>query len=229
MLTIKSINELKRLDIKHYCKVFKVELDGLDLLEIPEKIYELTNLQILILSSNLLTKISSEISKLTKLEEIYLNRNMITELPEEIGELKKLRKLILSENKIKRLPNNFYNLVNLEIFNIISNKLEVISDDILKMSNLEYLYLRDNKLKFISKEITKIKKEVSIYPDSYENMNDLAENCEYLQINKLKEPLKNLPITIKEIRLFLPVRVDIKLPFDCKLYVDDVLINQHIY
>lgn len=222
MISVRSINELRYLDPKNYCKVSRVELDKLDLPEIPEKIYELINLRVLILSSNLLSTISNKICKLTKLEELYLNRNLITELPDEIGELTRLRKLILSENKIKRLPANFYNLTNLELFNIISNELEVISDDIFKMKNLDYLYLRCNKLKYISKEVSKIK-EVSIYPDSYDNMNNLAENCEYLRINKLKEPLKNLPITIKEIRLFLPMRVDVKLPFDCKLYVDDVL------
>ena len=225
MISIRSINELRRLDPKNYSKVLRVELDKLDLLEIPEKVYELINLKVLILSSNLLSSVSSKICNLTKLEEIYLNRNLIKELPEEIGDLKNLRKLILSENKIKTLPANFYNLINLEIFNIVSNELEVISDDILKMENLDYIYLRSNKLKYISKEVSQIK-EVSIYPDSYDNMNNLAENCEYLRINKLKEPLKNLPITIKEIRLFLPMRVDVKLPFNCKLYVDDILIEQ---
>lgn len=228
MINIKSINELRRLDIKNYCKVLKVELDRLDLSEIPEKIYELTNLKVLILSSNLLTTVSGKISNLAKLEELYLNRNKLVELPEEIGELKKLRKLILSDNKIKTLPNSFYNLSNLELLNIISNQLEVISDDITKLTNLEYLYLRSNKLKNISKEVGKIK-VADIYPDSYENMNNLAENCEYLQINKLKDPLKNLPTNLKEIRLFLPVRVDIKLPFDCKLYIDDVLKEHYGY
>jgi Leucine-rich repeat (LRR) protein len=225
MIFIKSINELRRLDIRNYEKVLKVELDRLDLLEIPEKIFELFNLKFLNLSSNLLTSVSGNISKLTKLEEIYLNKNKLTELPNEMGELKNLRKIILSNNKIKKFPDNFYNLINLEIINIISNELEIISDDIYKLTNLEYLYLRSNQLKFISKAVSKIK-DVSIYPDSYENMNNLAENCEYLQINRLKEPLKNLPITIKEIRLFLPTKVDVKLPFDCKLYIDDVLIEQ---
>ena len=227
-MNIKSLNELKHLDIKHYYKVVRVELDKLDLFEIPEKIYQFINLKVLILSSNRLSSISAKISNLTKLEELYLNKNRIIELPEEIGELQKLRKIILSDNKIKKLPNNFYNLTNLEIVNIISNELEIISDDIIKLTNLEYLYLRCNKLKFISKEVAKIK-EVSVFSDSYENINNLAENCEYLHIFKLGEPLKNLPITIKEIRLFLPTRVDIKLPFDCKLYVNDVLIEQSDY
>ena len=48
---------------------------------------------------------------------------------------------------------------------------------------------------FVSKEVSQIK-EVSIYHDSYDNMNNLAENCEYLRINKLKEPLKNLPVWV---------------------------------
>lgn len=226
MIDIKSLSELRLVSSVIYDRVLRVELNKLDLEAIPDKIFEFCNMKLLSLSSNLLTKIPDKISKLKNLEELYLDRNKLKELPEEIGELKKLRKIVLSNNKIRKLPDNFYNLSKLEILNIVSNELEEINDDVSKMVNLEYLYLRSNKLNYISKAIAKIK-EVSIYPDSYENLNNLSPESEYLQINGLKQSLKNLPATIKEIRLCLPTKLDIKIPFDCDLYVDGELKKQY--
>jgi leucine-rich repeat protein SHOC2 len=224
MIDIKSLSELRLVNSKIYDRVLRVELNKLDLEVIPDKIFEFCNMKLLSLSSNLLTKIPDKIHKLQKLEELYLDRNKLIELPEEIGQLPKLRKLILSNNKIRNLPMNFYNLNNLEILYMVSNELEKITDDVGKLVNLKYLYLRLNKLKYISKNVAKIK-ETSIYIDSYDNINNLSEDSEYLQINGLKQSLTNLPVTIKEIRLYLPTRLDIKLPFDCELYVDDKLVE----
>ena len=224
MIDIKSLSELKLVNSKIYDRVLRVELNKLDLEVIPDKIFEFCNMKLLSLSSNLLTKIPDKISKLQKLEELYLDRNKLIELPDEIGELRKLRKLVLSNNKIRNLPINFYNLNNLEILNLVSNDLETITDDVGKIVNLKHLYLRSNKLIYVSKNLAKIK-EVSIYTDSYDNLNNLSEDSEYLQINGLKQSLRNLPVTIKEIRLYLPTRLDIKLPFDCALYVDDKLVE----
>jgi Leucine-rich repeat (LRR) protein len=225
MIDIKSLSELRLVSSVIYDRVLRVELNKLDMEIIPDKIFEFSNMKMLSLSGNLLTKIPTKISKLKNLEELYLDRNKLTSLPEEIGELQKLRKIILSNNKISKLPNNFYNLISLEILNIVSNELEEIIDDVSKMVNLEYLYLRSNKLIYISKEVKRIK-EVSIYSDSYANLDNLSSESEYLQINSLKQSLKNLPVTIKEIRLCLPAKMDIKLPFDCKLYVDGKLVEQ---
>ena len=91
------------------------------------------------------------------------------------------------------------------------------------MTKLEYIYLRANKLNYISKELSKVK-ELSIYTDSYANLNNLSGECEYLQINGLKQPLKNLPVTIKEIRLYEPIIKDIKIPYGCSLYIDNIKI-----
>ena len=224
MLDIDNMNQLKSMDSRLCDKILKVHLDKRDLEYIPDKIFEFTNLQVLNLSSNLIKEIPKNIGNLKNLQELYLDRNSITELPEEIGNLKKLKKIIISNNKITKLPDNFYNLENLEIFNISCNHLEMVSDDIKKLDKLEYLYLRNNKLRYIPREISKIK-VVKIFSDSYENLNNLSYECEYLQIENLDKPLTNLPTNIQELRLYLPKLKlsEIKLPFGCKLYEDDIL------
>jgi len=226
MIDIKTLTELKYLDSKLYDKVLIIEISKKDIKEIPEKIFECINLKKLNLSSNLIKTIPKEIENLIYLEELYLDRNLITELPEEIGNLKNLKKIILSNNKIKNLPNNFYNLENLEILNLMCNELEYISDDINKLKKLEYLYLRNNKLRYIPKDISKIK-VIKLFNDSYDNLDNLSLDCEYLHIENLEKELTNLPFGIQEIRLYLPkIKIkNIKLPFSCKLYEDDILIN----
>ena len=59
------------------------------------------------------------------------------------------------------------------------------------------------------------------------NLDNLDSDCEFLILNYLEVPLRNLPISLKEIWLFCP-EIDIgqhKIPFGCKLYVDDELKN----
>jgi hypothetical protein len=63
---------------------------------------------------------------------------------------------------------------------------------------------------------------VELGTDSYD-IDNLSNDCTYLQINYLEVPLTNLPITMEEIRLYNPQLLDIKLPFDCKLYINDIL------
>ena len=218
------MSELRLIDYKNYEKILGVDIEKRDLEFIPEKLFEFTNLKILNLSGNLIKIISPKIKNLINLEEIYLDSNFIYDLPEEIGELKKLKKLILSNNKIKELPQHFYNLENLEILNLSCNSLHSLSDDLSKMKKLEYVYLRNNKLTYIPKYLSQIK-VVKIFYNSYENMDNLSFDCEYLQIEDLNKPLLNLPIGVQEIRLYLPkIKInDIKVPYGCKIYEDDIL------
>jgi Leucine-rich repeat (LRR) protein len=224
MYNVYSIGELKNLDNSISDNISQVHLDKMDLTEIPDKIFTFKNLQVLNISSNLIKTIPHKISNLKNLQELYLDKNLITTLPPEFGNLINLRKLIISNNQITELPKTFYNLSKLEILNIAGNQLTEIPDDVVKLSNLEYLYLRNNKLRFISKYISNIK-VAKIFSNSYENFNNLSNDCEYLQIENLDKPLMNLPLNIRELRLYLPKLKlsEIKLPFGCKLYEDDIL------
>lgn len=221
---INNIYELNILEEIDYSKVKKITITNLKIDHIPSKIFNLTNLILLNMSHCAIHTISNDISKLVNLQELYLNNNKIKEIPDKIGELKMLKKIILCNNNIKRLPNNFFNLSNLEILNITSNHLVCIPDNVKHLINLKHLYLRSNKLKYISKYVDNIK-DVRIFTDSYDNIDNLDYDCEYLRIEKLNKSLKNIPVTVKEIKLILPFKIDIRLPFDCKLYIDDSLVE----
>jgi hypothetical protein len=46
-----------------------------------------------------------------------------------------------------------------------------------------------------------------------------------LQIYKLNTNITNLPPFLKEIRLYEPIIKDIKVPYGCSLYIDDIKIE----
>ena len=120
-------------------------------------------------------------------------------MPESICNLTNLETLTLSNNKIKFLPNNLNKLVNLKNISIDCNSLTYIPKNI---SNNKFW-----------------KFELSTF-----QIENLSVDCDFLIIYNLNEPLINLPPTLKELKLFAPIEIkNIKLPYDCKLYINDVL------
>jgi len=169
----------------------------------PKEICDLTNLQRLCLHGNKITNIPPEIGKLVNLKELHLIYNQITNIPPEIGKLVKLECLTLDNNQITSIPSEFANLIN-----------------------LEKIYLSNNKITNIPLEILKIKEKLWINESGYD-INNLDIDCEIIILNFLKAPLTNLPIGLKEIWLSFPT-IDInqiKIPFGCKVYVNNVLKN----
>ena len=110
---------------------------------------------------------------------------------------------------------------NLKILIMYNNNIEIIPKEIMNLSNLKKLDMSYNKLKIIPIEITKIKdfKSFDIFYNSYENINNMSIDCVYFQIKNLSVPLLNLPITMKEIRLYNPISISVKLPFNCKIKI----------
>ena len=77
-----------------------LNLSNKKLANLPESIYQCTNLWWLALNSNQLTSLPESIGQLTNLEKLYLNSNQLTNLPESIGQLTNLRELDLNNNPI---------------------------------------------------------------------------------------------------------------------------------
>ena len=71
----------------------KLDLSRKKLDEIPEWIFEQTQVRELNLHRNRIKSIPSEIGNLVNLEKLTLSRNDIDSLPPEIGKLKKLRRV----------------------------------------------------------------------------------------------------------------------------------------
>ena len=92
---------------------------------IPPRIGDLTNLEYLELSGDLIGGIPSEIGNLTNLTNLHLNHNQLTgEIPSEIGNLTNLTHLFLNYNELTgEIPLELGNLTNLKYLRLNDNQL----------------------------------------------------------------------------------------------------------
>ena len=90
-------------------QVTKLNLSGLGLKEIPENVFEYTNLIKLVISNNRIKVIPKEILRLKKLKVLDLANNEVTILQSAVFKLPKLRTLNVYGNKIKKFPKQVYN------------------------------------------------------------------------------------------------------------------------
>src|SRR5262245_49381577 len=87
------------LDLSHnYSK------DEEKLTELPDALWQLTQLTELNLSDNQLTTLPESLGQLTELTELDLSNNQLTTLPESLGQLTQLTELDLSNNQLTTLP-----------------------------------------------------------------------------------------------------------------------------
>jgi len=123
---------------------------------VPKEIGQLTNLQLLDLSSNQFSALPKEIGQLTNLQLLDLSSNQFSALPKEIGQLTNLRSLDLSSNQLSALPKEIGQLTNLRSLDLNSNKLLYLSNEISRLDNLQSLNLHSNKLSHLPKEISQL-------------------------------------------------------------------------
>ncbi|MEA5467065.1 leucine-rich repeat domain-containing protein [Leptothoe sp. PORK10 BA2] len=147
-------------------KLKKLDLSGLGLSELPEELWQLTQLKVLVLGKydwakrkyvgNRLTQIPPEIGNLSSLTALYLAENQLTQLPEELTTLTNLRFLELSENKLGHLPQRLGKLSKLRSLKLGNNLLSELPPEIVQLTALTKLGLRGNKLTELPPEIVQI-------------------------------------------------------------------------
>ncbi len=111
---LKNINRLLQLEY--------LDLEGNQLLTVPEGIYHLKNLKYLYLSRNELDSLSDEISNLIHLKVLDVYSNQFDKLPASLGSLKELETLELgfSEN-LKEIPKELTQLKKLKNLSVKGN------------------------------------------------------------------------------------------------------------
>jgi Leucine-rich repeat (LRR) protein len=110
--------------------------------EIPEEVFQFTNLQWLDLSKNRLKAISPKIGLLKKLKKLILEKNRIESLPSEIGQLEDLRELIINRNELETLPEEIGNLKKLRYIDMWSNNITGLPQTMDEMYALQEVDLR---------------------------------------------------------------------------------------
>lgn len=171
-----------------YQNTYKLDLGYWNLPSIPQEVFELHNLKILSLKSNLLTYLPREISAFRKLEILQLYHNQISFLPPEIGHLSNLHKLDISYNQLRVLPKEISALDNLQMLNLGFNQLgkTKFPADFMKLDSLQKLDLKANGLY----KIPEVLKSMTNLKEIFFNHNFLS----FSQIQEFQESLPNIKI-----------------------------------
>ena len=139
----------ERIKVAKKSNASELDLNNLELTEIPSSIGQLTQLLKLKVSGNKLVDLPEAIGQLSQLEHLDLGSNRLTVLPEFIGQLTKLTLLAAEKNQLKALPESLSKLINLNSIWMYSNEIQVLPDGFGNLAKLEKLYIGGNRLGYL--------------------------------------------------------------------------------
>ncbi|GAI66772.1 unnamed protein product [marine sediment metagenome] len=131
---LKSYSRLKTFEQINY-----INLDCCKLTDIPEEVFNFSNLSALSLDNNFLTTLPDSIINLHNLKRLYLTNNKINNFPSSLESLTSLESIYLSYNQIGSLPSSLENLKNLRSLYLKNNNLKTVPD-IFKTLKLSIFY-----------------------------------------------------------------------------------------
>ncbi len=125
----------------------EIDLTGARLKEVPDWIYNATDLEVLLLDNNQITRLPKELSNLKKLKRIYWRNNQLGDEKIKLPKLDGVEKIDLSGNGLSKLPgvHRLKNLKELILENNDFNKLPTWRGRRLK--KLKELDISSNPLK----------------------------------------------------------------------------------
>lgn len=147
-----------------------VNLSFRSLTQLPDRLWESTQLQKLVLAGNPLTILPRNLSRLTNLQNLNcgscelttfpipsipylqnltnlnLSGNKIVEIPDNIGKLTNLVEMLLGTNLISQVPGSLGDLENLTVLKLGKCKLQEFPAAIARLKNLKELQLSENSI-----------------------------------------------------------------------------------
>ncbi len=134
----------------------EVHLNFQELAEIPDSVWELTEITHLFLTGNKIENIPDNIQLLTQLQYLDISANKLTHLPDSILNLEKLNTLDISSNLLTHLPDNIHLLRNLTTLDCFDNCLTALPENLGDCLNLSTLRMGRNELTCLPKSIGKL-------------------------------------------------------------------------
>jgi internalin A len=137
---------VRRIERARAEKATELDLSGLDLETVPERLGEMTSLRELYLYNNQLTSVPERLGELTALQRLRLDNNQLTSVPERLGELTALRELWLNDNQLTSVPEWLGGLTALQELRLSVNQLTSVPGRLGKLTALQLLDLSVNQL-----------------------------------------------------------------------------------
>ncbi|MFX0098623.1 MAG: leucine-rich repeat protein [Candidatus Hodarchaeota archaeon] len=150
-------SDLDKIDGGYYAldgEVVHLKITGARLQSIPDAMFELSRLEILDLSDNVIQVIPETIGRLKGLRMLALNNNRISKIDTSLrNSMENLVSLHLDGNLLDSLANLFECLKDVKVLSISNNQIGEIPDYIALLKDLEVIRLEKNPLKTISSKI----------------------------------------------------------------------------
>eukprot|EP00058_Branchiostoma_floridae_P022229 XP_002607719.1 hypothetical protein BRAFLDRAFT_82834 [Branchiostoma floridae] len=133
-----------------------LDLSDQGLTSIPEEVFDITDLEFLIVSKNMLTSIPEGICRLRKLHHLEVEDNILTSLP-RLEKLQKLKKLYISDNQFTELPQALCLLYNLEQLSVGNNPIKSLPDDVARLAKLNTLCISGCQFDEFPRQVLQLK------------------------------------------------------------------------
>ncbi len=181
----------------------QLDLSGLSLSKLPEKITQLRQVQRLDISNNKLTSITGEIGQLNHLRELNLSHNNIRHIASGIRRLHNLQHLDLSYNKLNSLPREAGQLSKIEHLDLRHNNFTALPRAIKQLHKLRNLHLSHNRINQLPQDLTRLK-ALRILTLSHNQLVKLPNNLSHClnleQLHISHNQLTNLDESISELQ-----------------------------
>lgn len=180
------------------CQHTELYLSYCNITELPEALFQLTQLRELFLTGNEIECIPEDILKLSQLRVLDVSGNRIRTLPDTITTLSRLQRLELASNELTQLPESIEKLRNLDYLDCFGNQLNSLPEGLTKCHNLTVLRLAENELETLPASLGALSQlrildltdnELTSLPDSIACLMRLTE----LHLNG---NLLNLPVQV---------------------------------
>lgn len=162
-----------------------LHLQNKGLSKLPQNINTLQVKEI-ILTGNNFTEFPAEVLNMSQLEVLLIGHNPVSKLPDNLGSLKNLKRLSINATLIKEFPSDLSALENLESIGLDHNDFKIVPEPILTIPNLKRLKLNNNDLtalKFIDRRLEGIE-SIYLYSNQIKQI-----DCEVENLVNLKELL----------------------------------------
>lgn len=200
----------------------QLDLSDCGLIEIPEEVFELTQLQTLLLGKsyqpndnqtnrNRISFIPFEISLLTNLQGLGLAFNEFSEFPSIVCNLPRLQTLMLNNNQLVTLPAEIGQLRHLKILGLNNNLLLDLPQEIGNLRKLKVLGLTNNHLTTLPASFIRCRylEQLGLSSNQFTTIPPVIFDLDELQVIGLSNnDIKNFPKELMQLKRLQ--RLDLK-------------------
>lgn len=133
--------------------VYKLDLSHQGLTEVPEALFSLPQLHMLMLNGNRISALPDRFAELGVLADLELNGNAFREFPMVLLQMRVLNELEISENQLTALPHEIDQLQSLVELEARNNRLRDLPDSLSRLKQLEELKVDGNQISSLSAEL----------------------------------------------------------------------------